>query len=160
MLSCSCCENACRTGAVNKYLLCGTFTTACCQNKRLCRKDRNTASAYRMYRKASVGVFVYFSNKCQGAVLNIAFVEFVLKTLCIFRSRKLFAEVMKSETVVNTLLENTAEPCLSFKKENLCSVIVCADCCRKSGRASADNKHIIVSRRHHFSPPSFTFVSP
>lgn len=153
-------ENACRTCTVNKYLLGGTLATARSQHKRFCRKYRNAASADGMHRKASVAVFVYFRDKRQGAVFDIAFVQLIFKPLGVFRTGELLAEVMKTETVVNALLEYSSEPCLSFKKENLGTVIMSAYRRRKSGRAAADNEYVIVTCRHHSSPPSFTFVSP
>lgn len=130
---------------MNKYLLGGTLAAARSQHKRFCRKYRNAASADGMHRKASVAVFIYFRDKRQGAVFDIAFVQLILKPLGVFRTGELLAEVMKTETVVNALLEYSSEPCLSFKKENLGTVIVGAYRRRKSGRAAADNEYVIVN---------------
>lgn len=79
-------ENARRTRTVNKYLLGGTLATARSQHKCFCSKYRNAASADGMHRKASVAVFVYFRDKRQGAVFDIAFVQLILKPLGVFRT--------------------------------------------------------------------------
>ena len=57
---------------------------------------------------------VDFCNECKSSVFDFSFIKFVLETFCVFGARKLFAEAVKSEAVVNTLLEYSAQTRFAF----------------------------------------------
>ena len=147
----TCRENTCRTIARNIKCTSGTLTASHCQNNCLCL---NLEKTFLPVHCGDNLLWADIHNHCIQLVFNIQFFRLINKTSCIFRSGQFFLKCMESESVVDTLIQDSAKFFVSFQDQNTVhSAFLRRNCSRKSCRSSSNDNNIISS--HDAMPPSY-----
>lgn len=128
-----------------------TFAATACENNRLCL-DCNHALFGVDERNHLVLAYVY--NRSVYKALYISLFNLIDETLSVFGTGEFFLESVQSETVVNALIEYSAQSRLALQDHHIAHAgVVSSYCGCKSGGTAAYDYEIAIS--HFFRPPLY-----
>ena len=161
MLCCAGGINACRTIARNVQCSSGTFPAAHCQNDRPCTQSEEPFcfihGSHPFPDDSVISCLSLFHRNIHhnGAeqVRNLQIHDLSDITVGIFGSGQFFFKGMQAETIMNTLVQDSAETDIPFQNDNILHTGFSRRySCRQPGRAAADNYQIYIFFRHCLYP--------